>query len=1136
MQEAMPRRTELQEELRACLEPSVELSSVVEHPDDWDAFGPGKRVSWLVADMVRRGVHPYDDAGVDRPAGLNEQNRTRRFDWDDLFEIRDGEVFWRGDPTSDATRHTARRQLVRAFHRTMTDIVFSRTYFSPEESGLGYVTVRPDDLPGDRRAADHASLLSALLRVITDSYRYEPNPYHREDNEVAPWTVYGDVGTRRVKDFARAAWGDAAETRLMEAIDDLGRAGHGGGIVRLPAVRIRLAEAEDPYWRCRVCSRVHLHRGAGVCTRCYTVLPEEAEGRVEDLRGGNFLARRVVRGMASETRNGRGDAAFRLHCEELTGQTEDPALRQRKFRGIFVPRVEELAIRDGEADPDGSSDGADEENGSSSEDRVIDTRLRVSDRAFEAKETIDLLTVTTTMEVGIDVGPLQTVLQSNMPPQRFNYQQRVGRAGRRGQAFSMALTICRTRSHDIYYFHEPTKITGDVPPTPFLTRRMTDIAERFVRKRWLVDAFSLLREEDRSDPLGLYLGDLMSPPDIHGEFLPTKTYLDGRSGWPARLRVALKATRPAAEAFRDLLDADGNLERPLAVDAESLLREMDDSLESGVARGLAHSLAELGLLPMYGMPTRVRDLYLGLGIEDNRPVARSIDRDLDVAIYEFAPGATVVKDKHEHRCVGITPSLGLPEYVPNREDADAIGFQGSPFGEVFRMVQCPVCSAWARLGGTEGVEEIRCEACGAFVSVDAGRDCAVPNAFRTDFGPVSKDEPSSGTRHRSVQAEGKSLGLQTCELDADVGFRARVRVAFDPRARTYRLNRGPLVEGEPMGFEFSRGSQRVRLGRGHIRLPDQAVVDGPSLRGFEPNGVDGPLWLAAPKTTDSLYIAPSAVHDALSLHRLPARSPDSDHYAVSRWQGVRAAALSATFLVADRAAAELDIDPSELEVLEPRPYGVEPRLPLLQITDELVNGAGFCRNLSESERGAPKMVRLLLSMLSDRDEYPLDRLLAEDHEDCDTACYRCLLRYGNQPYHGLLDWRLGLTYIRAMLDPGFSCGLDGEFVHLGLERWQRTAGRLAEEMARRFGGETRTFADGMVRAFRLDSRGGVVPRWVLIAHPLWDWDGSEKPPPDTILARAEEEASLDGPVDCWDTFNLMRRPVQVREWIREGRR
>src|SRR5437868_14798794 len=92
----------------------------------------------------------------------------------------------------------------------------------------------------------------------------------------------------------------------------------------------------------------------------------------------------------------------------------------------------------------------------------------VAKRVVPERDTIDLLAVTTTMEVGIDIGPLQAVYQANMPPQRFNYQQRVGRAGRRGQAFSLVMTLCRSRSHDLHCFRHPDRITGDPPPPPFL--------------------------------------------------------------------------------------------------------------------------------------------------------------------------------------------------------------------------------------------------------------------------------------------------------------------------------------------------------------------------------------------------------------------------------------------------------------------------------------------------------------------------------------------------------------------------------------------------------------------------------------------------------------------------------------------
>src|SRR6185312_13412447 len=84
------------------------------------------------------------------------------------------------------------------------------------------------------------------------------------------------------------------------------------------------------------------------------------------------------------------------------------------------------------------------------------------------------------------------------------------------------------------------------------------------------------------------------------------------------------------------------------------------------AIGLAAALAERGLVPLYGMPTRSRNLYVDLVPKKGSQEAEwdTIDRDQDMAIFDFAPGSVRTREKLRHRCIGFTGTLREPkEYI-----------------------------------------------------------------------------------------------------------------------------------------------------------------------------------------------------------------------------------------------------------------------------------------------------------------------------------------------------------------------------------------------------------------------------------------------------------------------------------------
>jgi hypothetical protein len=146
-------------------------------------------------------------------------------------------------------------------------------------------------------------------------------------------------------------------------------------------------------------------------------------------------------------------------------------------------------------------------------------------------------------------------------------------------------------------------------------------------------------------------------------------------------------------------------------------------------------------------------------------------------------------------------------------------------------------------------------------------------------------------------------------------------------------------------------------------------------------------------------------------------------------------------------------------------------------------------------------------------------------ERCQTACYKCLQKFNNRRYHSLLDWRLGLAYLRAMTVPGYACGLNpGEESLPEIDGWLARARELAASLK---GMRPRIYdVDEVGRTMQLpcilerNTAGRVVMRFVIV-HPLWRTDADL---PMRLLG------SLGGPPTRFvDTFDLERRPLQAME-------
>ena len=349
---------------------------------------------------------------------------------------------------------------------------------------------------------------------------------------------------------------------------------------------------------------------------------------------------------------------------------------------------------------------------------------------------VNSLSCTTTFELGVDVGDVQAILMRNIPPSPANYIQRAGRAGRRAGSAALAVSFAKRRNHDLAHFQDPLGlIAGDIDP-PILSLANSLIVRRHVHaaafaqfhREWdlhggreLRDVHHFFGPPDPETPMpggfaawlrgfaddvdgglegrvavDLFADWLRSKPDGLGEaigrIVPEATASDigvenwewvdalisegggGAHGWLER--AAREARDTAAEIAADIARLKQEADSATGQRARDLhyqLARLHSFAGTMRDRRLVNYLASRVVLPKYGFPVDV--VELDVRRPQNGSSRIELARDLQIAVSEYAPGASVVADK----AIWESKGLRIPGDKPLEE---------------FRYAECTACGAF----------------------------------------------------------------------------------------------------------------------------------------------------------------------------------------------------------------------------------------------------------------------------------------------------------------------------------------------------------------------------------------------------------------------------------------------------------